>query len=181
MTLASPKRSMTSGRACQGGDPVEAGRLEILVDAGLDHAPVADQGDAGQSEALAQRGHLVSDRVGVGGVAGEGLHGDRAAIAIAQQAVHDLRSVGAVVAGVAVRSELAAGALEVAGGEVVEGEGAGLGARRDGARWRAGAWRASPWPRRDRRRRRWGCRGGRRGWSGRRGRARARRAAWSRA
>ncbi len=82
--------------------------------------------DAGQSEALAQRGHLVGDRVGVGGVAGKGLHGDRAAIAIAQQAVHDLRSVGAVVAGVAVRSELAAGALEVPGGEVVEGEGAGL-------------------------------------------------------
>ncbi len=118
---------LVDGVVAQGGDPVEAGRLEILVDAGLgDHAPVADQGDAGQSKALAQRGHLVGDRVGVGGVAGEGLHGDRAAIAIAQQAVHDLRSVGAVVAGVAVRGELAAGAFEVAGGEVVEGEGAGL-------------------------------------------------------
>ena len=87
---------LVDGVVAQGGDPVEAGRLEILVDAGLgDHAPVADQGD-------------------------------RAAIAIAQQAVHDLRSVGAVVAGVAVRGELAAGAFEVAGGEVVEGEGAGL-------------------------------------------------------
>ena len=118
---------LVDGVVAQGGDPVEAGRLEILVDAGLgDHAPVADQGGAGQSEALAQRGHLVGDRVGVGGVAGEGLHGDRAAIAIAQQAVHDLRSVGAVVAGVAVRGELAAGAFDVAGGEVVEGEGAGL-------------------------------------------------------
>ena len=75
---------------------------------------------------LTQRGHLIGDRVGVGGVAGEGLHGDRAAIAIAQQAAHDLRSVGAVVAGVAVRGELAAGAFEVAGGEVVESEGAVL-------------------------------------------------------
>ncbi len=118
---------LVDGVVAQGGDPVEAGWLEILVDAGLgDHAPVADLGDAGQSEALAQRGHLVGDRVGVGGVAGEGLHGDRATIAIAQQAVHDLRSVGAVVAGVAVRGELAAGAFDVAGGEVVEGEGAGL-------------------------------------------------------
>ena len=40
----------------------------------------------------------------------------------AQQAVDDL---GAVVAGVAAGGELAAGALEVAGGDVVQGEGAG--------------------------------------------------------
>ena len=39
---------LVDGVVAQGGDPVEAGRLEILVDAGLgDHAPVADQGDAG--------------------------------------------------------------------------------------------------------------------------------------
>ena len=45
---------LVDGVVAQGGDPVEAGRLEILVDAGLgDHAPVA----------------------------GEGLHGDRGASA----------------------------------------------------------------------------------------------------
>ncbi len=136
---------LVDGVVAQGGDPVEAGRLEILVDAGLgDHAPVADQGDADQSEALAQRGHLVGDRVGVGGVAGEGLHGDRAAITIAQQAVHDLRSVGAVVAGVAVRGELALdgglalgepvhGLVEIVGGGVGDVEEGGEGGAAGGA------------------------------------------------
>ena len=110
----------------QGGDPVEASWLEVGVDAGLgDHAAVADQGHALQAEALAQDLHASSEGVRVGGVAGEGLDGDGAALGAAQQAVDDLGAVGAVVAGVAAGGKLAAGALEVAGGDVVQGEGAG--------------------------------------------------------
>ncbi len=113
---------LAEGVPAQGGDPVEAGRLEVGVDAGLgDHAAVADQGHALQAEALAQDLHASGEGVRVGGVAGEGLDGDGVALGAAQQAVDDLGAVGAVVAG----GELAAGALEVAGGDVVQGEGAG--------------------------------------------------------
>ncbi len=117
---------LAEGVPAQGGDPVEAGRLEVGVDAGLgDHAAVADQGHALQAEALAQDLHASGEGVRVGGVAGEGLDGDGAALGAAQQAVDDLGAVGAVVAGVAAGGELATGALEVAGGDVVQGEGAG--------------------------------------------------------
>ncbi len=113
---------LAEGVPAQGGDPVEADRLEVGVDASLgDHAAVADQGHALQAEALAQDLHASGEGVRVGGVAGEGLDGDGAALGAAQQAVDDLGAVGAVVAG----GELAAGALEVAGGDVVQGEGAG--------------------------------------------------------
>ena len=109
----------------QGGDPVEARRLEVLVDAGLgDHAAVAHQRDALEPEAGAQVHHLLGEGGGVGGVALEGAHRDGAARGVAEQAVDNLRAVGAVVAGVAAGGKLVAGALDVAGGDVVEREGA---------------------------------------------------------
>ena len=72
----------------------------------------------------AQVHHLLGEGGRVGGVALEGAHGNGAALGVAQQAVDDLRAVGSVVAGVAAGSEFVAAALDVAGGDVVEGEGA---------------------------------------------------------
>jgi hypothetical protein len=50
------------GRSAQGGDPVEPGRFSILGNARLgDHAPVADQDDVVETEALLQLGHSKPD------------------------------------------------------------------------------------------------------------------------
>ena len=99
----------------QGGDPVEAVRLEVLLDAGPgDHAAVAHQGDALKAEAQAQVGDLLDEGVRVGGVALEGAHGDGAAVAVARQAADDFGAVGAAVAGVTAGGESVAGALDLA-------------------------------------------------------------------
>ena len=84
----------------QGGDPVGASRLEVLVDAGLgNQAAVAHQRDVLEAETPPQ----VGDLLGEGGrgrvVALEGAHGDGAAGAVAQQAVDDLGAVAGVAAG----------------------------------------------------------------------------------
>ncbi len=75
---------------------------------------VADQDHALQAEALAQLVDSGTERAGIGGVAGEGLHGDRAALGVAQQAVGNPGPVGAMVARIAALGERAAGALDSA-------------------------------------------------------------------
>ncbi len=88
-----------------------------------DHATVTDKYTVTQLEALAEFVHLGGKGGGVASVPGEGIHGDGATSMVAEQAVDDLGSVGAVVAGVAPSGEFAAGACEVAGRDIVEGDG----------------------------------------------------------
>ena len=78
-----PVGQLADGVVAQGGDPVEAGRLQVRVDARLaDHAAIPDHGHLIQAVAVAQAGHLAGQRVGVGDVAGEALHGHGAAVGI---------------------------------------------------------------------------------------------------
>ena len=65
-------------RRAQGGDPVEPGGAQILVDARLgDHAAIADQHDVVDGEAALQLRNLIGERLGIAGVAFEHLDGDR--------------------------------------------------------------------------------------------------------
>ncbi len=83
----------------QRGDPAEALlRAQVLADApGGEHPPVADQDQLAEAEAVAEFGHLGGHRLGVGGVAGEDLDGDRAALLGAEQAEDDLQGVAPAV------------------------------------------------------------------------------------
>ena len=58
-----------------------------------EHPAVADEHHTREGEALAQLLDVDTDGVGVGGVAVEHLDGDRAPLAVAQQAEHDLELV----------------------------------------------------------------------------------------
>ncbi len=108
----------------QRGDPVElrAG-AEVLADAGGgDHAAVADPDEALSAEAPLDLLDLGGEGLGVGGVAGEDLDADGAAVLGGEESDDDLWPVGAMVAGVAVGGEFTAASLEVGGGDVVEEE-----------------------------------------------------------
>ncbi len=61
----------------------------------VEHPPVADEDDLGQAEAVAQLVDLGLEGRRVGGVAGERLDRDRAALPVGQQAEHDLGPVRA--------------------------------------------------------------------------------------
>src|SRR5262249_47032630 len=63
---------------------------------------------------------LASDRLRIGGIAFEHLYRHRRAVRRAQQSVDDLRSVGAMVASMAVPGEWTAAPLHVARRDVVE-------------------------------------------------------------
>lgn len=67
---------------------------------------------------------LGGDGLGVGGVAGEDLDGDGAAVGFQEEAVVDLGLAALAVAVVPVLGQGAVGALDVAGGEVVEDQAA---------------------------------------------------------
>jgi hypothetical protein len=96
---------------------------EFFVDAGLgEHAAVADHDDAFEAEAVADFFDLLADGGGVGGVAVEDFDGEGAAARVAKQAEDDLEFAFFAVAAVAEFGERAGGALEIAGGEVVEDE-----------------------------------------------------------
>ena len=113
-----------NGGGAQGGDPVEAGGAQFVADAGLgEQAAVADDHQAGEAEAATQGVELGADGGGIGGVAGEDLDGDGAAVAVAQQGEDDLELAALAVAGMAAGGEGAVGALEVGGGDVGEDEG----------------------------------------------------------
>jgi hypothetical protein len=111
------------GRGAQRGDPIEAGGLEVGVDARLgDHAAIADQHDAFQPKAHSQLPHLNGERARIAEIAFEDLDGDRAAFRRAQQAEDDLRPVAAMIAAVAELRQFAAPPLQIARGDVVEHE-----------------------------------------------------------
>ena len=108
-------------RRAQGGDPVETGGAQILVDARLrDHAAIADQHDMVESEALLQFGDLIGHRLGIAGIAVEHFHRDRTAIGGAQRAIDDLRLALLAVATVAPLGQRAAAAFDIARRHVVE-------------------------------------------------------------
>ena len=68
-------------RRAQRGDPVQAGRFDVLGDARLgDHAAIADQHHMLEAEALLELLDLRRQRHRIGGVAVEHLDGDRAAV-----------------------------------------------------------------------------------------------------
>jgi hypothetical protein len=77
---------------CAGG---RSSRIRALVS-----MPVADQDDALERKALAEFGDLAGEGLGIGGVAGEDLDGDRRAVGIGEQPADDLPLAGLVVAGV---------------------------------------------------------------------------------
>ena len=136
-------------RGAQRGDPVEPGRLDVLVDARLgDHAPVADQDDMVEAEALLQLGDLAGEGGGIAGRAFEHLDGDRAAVGRAEQAVDDLQLALLAVAIVAELGERAAASLHVARGHVVEHQRAALemapGQRRFDRGWRSTSQSRAP-------------------------------------
>ena len=108
-------------RRAQGGDPVEAGGAQILVDARLrDHAAIADQDDVIDGEAAFELGDLVGERHGIGDVALEHFDGDGAAVGRAQEAVDDLQLALLAVAVVAAFGQGAAAAFDIARRNVVE-------------------------------------------------------------
>ncbi len=78
------------------------------------------------AEAAADLFDLVGHGGGIGGVAGEHLNGDGAAVGCAEETEDHLLAVLFAVAAVAELGEGAAAALEVAGGDVVEEGGAAL-------------------------------------------------------
>ncbi len=105
----------------QGGDPVEAGRTQVLVDARLsDHAAIADENDVVDGEAALELGDLIGQGHGIGGVSLEHLDGDGAAVGRAQKAVDDLQLALLAVAVVAAFGQRAAAAFDVARRDVVE-------------------------------------------------------------
>ena len=117
---------LLDGRCPQGADPVDAADLGEALDAGLcEHAPVAHQHDVGEPEGVAQLVQLGLEGGGIGGVPAKGLHRDRAALAVGEQAEHHLGAVGSVVAAVAVRCERTVAALEPGGADVEQHQATG--------------------------------------------------------
>ena len=71
-----PPTSSSQRWGAQGGDPVESGGAQVLVDARLrDHASVADQHDVVDREAALELVDLIGERHGIGGVSLEHLDG----------------------------------------------------------------------------------------------------------
>ena len=112
-------------RGAQGADPIETRGFDLLADARFgQHAPVADQHHPRQPEAAAQLVDLCAHGRRVGGVAVEHLDRHRTALAVAQQAKLDLQLAALGVARVAALGQRTAAPLQVAGGQVVEHQGA---------------------------------------------------------
>ena len=109
------------GRGAQRADPVQPGRLEVLVDPGLgDQAAVADQHHVGEVEALLELVDLRAEGLRVGDVAREHLDRHRATIGGAEQAIDDLQLALLAVPVVAEARERAAAAFDIARRDVVE-------------------------------------------------------------
>ena len=84
-------------------------QLAQVADPGSgDHPPVADHDQALDAEVAADPGDRGLERLGVAGVAGEHLDGDRAAFGVGEQPVFDLLAAALAVAGVPERGQLAA-------------------------------------------------------------------------
>ena len=102
---------------------VEEGHLDGALAGEFADGGGAQGGDPVEAEAATQGVELGADGGGIGGVAGEDLDGDGAAVAVAQQGEDDLELAALAVAGMAAGGEGAVGALEVGGGDVGEDEG----------------------------------------------------------
>ena len=107
--------------AAQRRDPTQARVFLEHINLSLrEHATIADQHDARQAEPLGEGLDLIGDGLGVAGVAGIDLHGDRPPIGVGQHAVDDDRAAGLAVAVVAEAGQRAGLPLVVAAGDVVE-------------------------------------------------------------
>ena len=106
-------------------DPVQPlHALQVLPNASCrQHAPVPDQHDPTQPEAGADLVHLRRHRRGIPRRALEDLDGHRTTFRGTQQADDDLQFAPLAVARVSALGQLAATALEVAGGHVVQDQG----------------------------------------------------------
>ena len=85
-----------------------------------EHTTIANQHYARQTKPLREGLDLVGDRLGIAGVAGIDLHGDRPPIGVGQHTVDDDRAAGLAVAVVAEAGQRAGLPLVVAAGDVVE-------------------------------------------------------------
>src|ERR1700722_14735976 len=108
-------------RGSQRGDPVEPGRLELVLDAGLrDHPAVADHDDTLEPEAVLELGDLITERRWITGIAFEHLDRDWTTFGRAQEPEHDLHLVAAAVPRMAEARQLAAASLHIARAHVIE-------------------------------------------------------------
>src|ERR1700738_2635072 len=109
------------GWRAQRRDPVEPGRGDLGIEARLrDHATIADQRHTLEGGGLLDLVDVARKRARIAGVALEHLDGHRATVGGAQQAVDDLQLALLAVAVVAEPRQLAAAALHIARGHVVE-------------------------------------------------------------
>ena len=112
--------------ALQRGDPVDAAELAQLVDPRLgDHAAVADDGQALETELRAQALDLRQQGLGIGDVAFHHRDRHRPAADIAQQAEVDLQLALLPVPAVAAVRQRAVRALEPGRADVVQHQAAG--------------------------------------------------------
>ncbi len=108
-------------RRAQAAHPVQPGRAQQRVDAGLrEHASVAHPGERVDPVTVFELLDLRRYGRRIGGVAGEDFDRHRDALRRADQPEHDLRVVTLAIAAVAVRRELAAASGHPCGSEVVE-------------------------------------------------------------
>ena len=85
-----------------------------------EHTTIANQHYARETKPLREGLDLVGDRLGIAGVAGIDLHGDRPPLGVGQHTVDDDRAAGLAVAVVAEAGQRAGLPLVVAAGDVVE-------------------------------------------------------------
>jgi hypothetical protein len=84
------------------------------------HAAVADQHQVPQPEPALQRLDRCGQGGGIAGVACEHLDGDRAAVAVTEQAIDDLRPIGPTIPAVAVLGKRAVPAFQIRRAHIVE-------------------------------------------------------------
>ena len=89
---------------------------------GANHAPVAHQGDALTAQLLFDLVDLLAEGLEVAGVAPINLDGNRLALAVGQQADHDLFFAFLVVAVISPGRQGVVVALQIAAGHIVEKE-----------------------------------------------------------
>ena len=108
----------------QATHPIQTLGLEHLLDARRgEHAAIAHPHDVLDTEARAQLAHLRGHGGRIPRVARKHLHRDRATLAGADQAEHDLRIVALAVARVPARGQRAAASRQPSRGQVVQHQG----------------------------------------------------------
>ncbi len=95
-----------------------SGRLLV----GANHAPVAHQGDALTAQLFFDLVDLLAEGLEIAGVAPINLDGDRLALAVGQQADHDLLFAFLVIPIIAPSGQGVVVALQIAAGHIIEKE-----------------------------------------------------------